>query len=715
MRHTPGFILMVAALVSWPALSAAQNLTRRHAIVIGANDGGAERVKLRYARGDARAIAAVLTEMGGVPERQLRLLEDPNRADIEAAISQLAQEAQRARQRGDRIELIFYYSGHSDDAGLLLGEERYGYRALRRDLSDLPVDVRVVILDSCASGNLTRAKGGKRTPAFLQDDSTKVTGHAFLTSSSADEVAQESDRLGGSFFTHYLLSGLRGAADTTGDRRVTLNEVYQFAFNETLARTEHTMGGAQHPAYDIQLSGHGDLVLTEYSQGAAVLRISGDVSGRLYIRGEDGELIAELYKQRGRQVELGLPPATYQIQRTWESAASEAIIDLARGETSKLTLAMFEATSMEVTRARGTAAIDERAQVVPEGPPASPDRAVGLDFVPGLGTSLAHPRARRRLSLNAIGGLSGEIRGFELGGVFNLVRGPVTGVELAGVTNLTRGPLRGVQVAGAFNATASMRGVQLAPINLHRGYMRGAQLGAFNLSTRGGRGLQLGAINLAAGTGEVHGGQVGAINVAPHVRGLQMGAVNVATGEATGFMLGAINIAPRSNAAIGAINFFWDGETHLMGWLNSEGTLQAGVRHGSDYIYNVYHMGIQPTRPWDTGAGAQTSRFLLGMTLGGRFALRERLDVNLDLSANWMVAEQNDWGEANMLHKARASARFELRDWFAIYAGPTFNVLVAPDRETHGMSPPGSWEATAADSPVQVKLWPGLFVGVDFL
>ena len=74
----------------------------------------------------------------------------------------------------------------------------------------------------------------------------EVRGHAYLTSSSADEAAQESDRIGGSFFTHFLVTGLRGAADADSDKRVTLDEAYRFAFDETLARTEAIGGGPQH-------------------------------------------------------------------------------------------------------------------------------------------------------------------------------------------------------------------------------------------------------------------------------------------------------------------------------------------------------------------------------------------------------------------------------------------------------------------------------------
>ena len=64
--------------------------------------------------------------------------------------------------------------------------------------------------------------------------------HAYLTSSSEDEASQESDQIGSSFFTHYLVSGLRGAADASDDDLVTLEEVYRYAREETLTRTAST-------------------------------------------------------------------------------------------------------------------------------------------------------------------------------------------------------------------------------------------------------------------------------------------------------------------------------------------------------------------------------------------------------------------------------------------------------------------------------------------
>ena len=49
----------------------------------------------------------------------------------------------------------------------------------------------------CASGALTRGKGGLPAAPFLVDASTRVTGQAILTSSSWNEASQESDRIGG--------------------------------------------------------------------------------------------------------------------------------------------------------------------------------------------------------------------------------------------------------------------------------------------------------------------------------------------------------------------------------------------------------------------------------------------------------------------------------------------------------------------------------------
>ena len=300
-------IALLCLALAAPALAAPSG-ARRLALIAGADDGGEGRARLRYAASDARAVAAVLRELGGVDEADLQLVVEPSRAALSSALAALPARVAAARRTAERVEVVVYYSGHSDEDGLLLSGELLPYDSLRAALDSAGADVRLAIVDSCSAGALTRSKGGVARPAFLLDSSREVRGRAILTSTSADEAAQESDRIGGSFFTHYLVSGMRGAADTSRSGRVTLGDAYRFAFAETLARTQSTRAGPQHPAYDIALNGSGDLVLTDLHAAGSTLVLPAALSGRVFVRDSSDRLVVELRKPAGDDVRLGLSP-----------------------------------------------------------------------------------------------------------------------------------------------------------------------------------------------------------------------------------------------------------------------------------------------------------------------------------------------------------------------------------------------------------------------
>src|SRR5262245_61455336 len=182
-----------------------------------------------------------------------------------------------------------------------------------------------------------------------------MRGHAFLTSSTETEAAQESDRLRGSYFTHFLVSGLRGAADLSGEGKVTLNEAYQFAFNETLGRTVDSKGGAQHPSYDINMSGTGDVVMTDLRQLSATLVLGQEVEGRFFVRNVAQELIVEVYKPHGRTVALGVEPGAYEVRMEHEKTALLARVSVADGGQLIVERKQFNPTTVELTRSRGPA------------------------------------------------------------------------------------------------------------------------------------------------------------------------------------------------------------------------------------------------------------------------------------------------------------------------------------------------------------------------
>jgi hypothetical protein len=302
----------------------------------------------------------------------------------------------------------------------------------------MSADVGIAVLDACASGAITRLKSGKAYPAFLSDVSMDVQGYAFLASSSEGETAQESDRLGGSYFTQALLTGLRGAADVSGDGRVTLGEAYQFAFNETLSQTTTSQGGAQHPSYDIKMAGTGDVVMTDVRKLSASLILGAGFEGRFYVLDASGLLVAELGKPEGRAMELGLEPGEYRVFHEQAEKLSSATLELGEGQRQELVRGGLKPAKRLPTLSRGGAGafdpLDGRTRVEFAGQWWGGQlQAAGIGVVSGsvisdppLGGSLVHwwrptlafelgYSSRGLIASDARGSFVGSTRGFFLG------------------------------------------------------------------------------------------------------------------------------------------------------------------------------------------------------------------------------------------------------------------------------------------------------------
>ena len=348
---------MFIALSAWSSAAWPAEPLQRYALIVGANAGGGDRPELQYAVTDAERFARVLADLGGVSPGNAILLKQPKLRELADGLDLLSRRVVDARRaggaQGGRIEIVVYYSGHADEKGLLLGDDRYSYQTLRDRLDQIPADVRIAVLDACSSGAFTRLKGGKVRRPFLIDESANMRGHAFLTSSAETEAAQESDRIRASYFTHYLVSGFRGAADLSGDGKVTLNEAYRFAFDETLGRTEKTRGGAQHPSYDIKLSGTGDVVMTDVRQTTATLVLGEELDGRFFVRTAAQELVVELYKPRGRRVELAVEPGIYDVRVERDKGSFAAKATVTDGGRVELLASQFGIAAAEPTQARG--------------------------------------------------------------------------------------------------------------------------------------------------------------------------------------------------------------------------------------------------------------------------------------------------------------------------------------------------------------------------
>jgi len=331
----------------------AKAVTKRFAIAVGSNYGGKDRVKLKYGVSDAESIIEVFEELGGVSREDCLLLVEPDVKTFYTEIGKFQVKIEKAKSEYSRVEVIFYYSGHSDEEYILLGDEKISYENFRETINSTDADVRIAILDSCASGAFTRLKGGKKRLPFLLDTAYDTKGYAVMTSSSSTEASQESDLIKSSFFTHYLISGMRGAADVTRDGRVTFNEAYQFAFNETLTETAKTMSGPQHPHYNIQTSGTGDVVMTDIRKSSALLILGEDISGKVFIHDKMDMLVVELTKPSGQTVELGMEEGEYRIINIPEAQVFEFKITLQKGMNFELSKSLFVKTDLKYTTPRG--------------------------------------------------------------------------------------------------------------------------------------------------------------------------------------------------------------------------------------------------------------------------------------------------------------------------------------------------------------------------
>ncbi|MBA2544902.1 MAG: caspase family protein, partial [Deltaproteobacteria bacterium] len=145
--------------------------------------------------------------------------------------------------------------------------------------------------------------------------------------------AQESDQLQGSFFTHYLMSGLRGAADDDGDQVVTVAEAFRYTRDQTILASSRTLGGTQHPTFHYDLRGRAEISLSELGgRGRGKLTLPADATW-LIVRGTDnvvGEIVAG-----ARRRTLSLRPGKYMIRgRTREALLEGTVTVDADRETS---------------------------------------------------------------------------------------------------------------------------------------------------------------------------------------------------------------------------------------------------------------------------------------------------------------------------------------------------------------------------------------------
>ncbi len=154
-----------------------------------------------------------------------------------------------------------------------------------------------------------------------------------------------------------------------------------------------------------------------------------------------------------------------------------------------------------------------------------PLRPYQISLVPFIGTDGSESvDYRYERSFNMLGGITGGIEGYELGGLLNITHGEVHGLQLAGFGNIVSGDIYGLQGAGFINVNASdftgLRGAGF--MNVNSGEFSGLQgAGFMNISAGEAEGFS------GAGFANITGGE--------YIGFAGAGFANISGSDLTGF------------------------------------------------------------------------------------------------------------------------------------------------------------------------------------
>lgn len=265
-----------------------QDAAQRYAVVIGIDDYQDAAIQnLSFASADATALYNVLTDpnLGRFSPYNVKLLlnDDATHRAIRSAIATWL-----ANQSRKDDTVIIYYAGHgapvinarttSKD-----GMEKYlvPHDAEMEDLRATGIAMDEVqrwfgfleskrvlfLIDSCYSGvagGRTFQRPGVQARATLTGeflDELSGEGRMVVTACDVNEVSLETASLGHGVFTHFLVEGLKGAADQDQDGLVGVDELYQYVYSN-VDKFSRSVGGRMTPVRKGEA--RGEFSVTQY-------------------------------------------------------------------------------------------------------------------------------------------------------------------------------------------------------------------------------------------------------------------------------------------------------------------------------------------------------------------------------------------------------------------------------------------------------------------
>lgn len=190
---------------------------------------------LRFTDDDAYRMYAFLKspEGGALSDDRLRILidEDATRNNI---LTQLKEVFSRA---GSNDLVLLYFSGHGLQGSFLPSDfDGFNNKVLHEEINQVFKNSRarykICIADACHSGSLLAMKSTTTARNALEKYYATLAqaapGTALILSSKSNETSLESSGLRQGVFSHFLIKGLKGEADSNFDKIVTIQELYNY-------------------------------------------------------------------------------------------------------------------------------------------------------------------------------------------------------------------------------------------------------------------------------------------------------------------------------------------------------------------------------------------------------------------------------------------------------------------------------------------------------
>lgn len=308
------------------------------AVIIGNRAYTDDRVPdVPYAHRDADAFRRYLIDVHGFGDDDIIDLRDASQAQLIATFgNHLGVQGSRMWRSVDPeggSDIVVYYSGHGvpglmDKKGYLLPVDAnpdtaqlngYQIDLLYANLGRLPAASVRVYLDACFSG-ISDAGSliGSTSPVFVTPDLPVGAGvsMAVLTAASGGEVASWDNAAKYGLFTHHLLDGLYGQADSDGDGSVTAVEAKQHLDRHMTSAARRTYGRVQRAS----LVGEAAEVLSFAPPGGfpqrPVLEIPAELNRSFTVETTPSHARVQILDGPRYEPGMRLPPGKYRLEVT---------------------------------------------------------------------------------------------------------------------------------------------------------------------------------------------------------------------------------------------------------------------------------------------------------------------------------------------------------------------------------------------------------------